>query len=66
MPAQQWEYDAGVNEEAGRGIEPRNASRRGQPENPHSRTAGKADGLHAPEGRSPGRVLASVRDTTGV
>ena len=26
MPAQQWEYDAGVNEEAGRGIEPRNAS----------------------------------------
>jgi hypothetical protein len=27
---------------------------------------GKADGLHAPEGNRPRRVLASVWDTTGV
>jgi hypothetical protein len=27
---------------------------------------GKADGLQAPEGSSPGRVMARVQDTTGV
>jgi hypothetical protein len=32
----------------------------------HTSTEGKADGLHAPEGNSPRRVLARVRDTTGV
>jgi hypothetical protein len=66
VPTQQWEYEAGVNEEAGRVIEPRNEYSRGQQDIPHSSTEGKADGLHAPEGNSPRRVLASVWDTTGV
>ena len=30
MPAQQWEYEAGVSEEVGRVIEPRNVESRGQ------------------------------------
>jgi hypothetical protein len=31
-----------------------------------SGTEGKADGLHAPEGRSPEGAMASTQDTTGV
>jgi hypothetical protein len=31
-----------------------------------SRTEGKADGFHQPEGSSPEGVRASVQDTTGV
>ncbi len=30
------------------------------------RFEGKADGVHAPEGSSPGRAMASAPDTTGV
>ena len=66
MPAQQWAYEAGVSEDAGRVIEPRNVYSRGQQDISQGSTEGKADGLHAPEGNSPRRVLASVRDTTGV
>jgi hypothetical protein len=47
-------------------IEPRNEYSRGQQDIPQSSPEGKADGLHAPEGNSPRRVLASVWDTTGV
>ena len=65
MPAQQWAYEAGVSEEAGRAIEPRNMESRGQEDSLRGIEA-KADGLHAPEGSSPGRARASVRDTTGV
>ena len=52
MPAQQWAYEAGGSEEAGRVIEPRNMESRG----PQDRLRGietKADGLHAPEGNNP-------------
>ncbi len=66
MPTQQWAYEAGVHEAAGRVLEPRKASRRGPQESPHSRTEGNADGVHAAEGHSPRRVLASGWDTTGV
>jgi hypothetical protein len=66
VPAQQGEYDAGGSEDAGRVIEPRNVYRRGQQAISQGSTAGKADGVHAPEGNSPRGVVASVRDTTGV
>ena len=66
MPAQQWEYEAGVSEDAGRVIEPRNGYSRGQKDISQGGTERKADGVQAPEGSSPGRVVASVEDTTGV
>ena len=66
MPAQQWAYEAGESEEAGRVMEPRNVESRGQEDIPQGSTEGKADGVHAPEGNSPRRVVARVRDTTGV
>ena len=65
MPAQQWADEAGVSEEAGRVMEPRNRESRGQQES-RSGIAAKADGLHAPEGSSPGCGMASAQDTTGV
>ena len=65
VPTQQWEYKAGVSEEAGRVIEPRNMYSRGQQDN-LSGIEGKADGLQAPEGSSPGCGMASAQDTTGV
>ena len=52
MPAQQWAYEAGVSEEAGRVIEPRNMYSRGQKDS-LSGIEAKADGLHAPEGNNP-------------
>ncbi len=33
---------------------------------PQAVIEGKADGVHAPEGSSPGRGMARVEDTTGV
>ena len=66
MPAQQWEYEAGVSEDAGRVIEPRNVYSRGQQDNPQGGAEEKADGLQAPEGSSPGCDKASAQDTTGV
>ena len=66
MPAQQWAYEAGVNEEAGRVMEPRNEYSRGQQDIPQGRIEGKADGFQWPEGSSPRRAKASVEDTTGV
>jgi len=53
VPAQQWEYEAGVSEEAGRVIAPRNRYSGGQKESLRGREA-KADGVHAPEGNNPG------------
>ena len=64
MPAQPWAYEAGGSEEAGRVMEPRNMERRGQQES-RSGSAAKADGLHAPEGSSPGCGMASAQDPTG-
>ena len=52
MPAQQWAYEAGVSEEAGRVMEPRNVESRGQKDS-LSGTEAKADGVQAPEGNSP-------------
>ena len=66
MPAQPWEYEAGVSEEVGRVMEPRKVYSCGHKGISHSGTERKADGLQAPEGSSPGRVMASVKDTTGV
>ena len=66
MPAQQWEYDAGVREEGGRVLAPRHGESRGQEESPQGRFEGNADGVHAPEGRHPGRGRARAQDTTGV
>jgi hypothetical protein len=65
VPAQQWAYEAGVSEEAGRVMEPRNMYSRGQQDS-RSEIAAKADGLQAPEGSSPGCGMASAQDTTGV
>jgi len=53
VPAQQWAYEAGVSEEAGRVIEPRNMYSGGQKDS-LSGIEVKADGLHAPEGNNPG------------
>ena len=66
MPAQQWEYEAGVSEDAGRVIEPRNVYSRGHKDISQGGTERKADGLQAPEGSNPGRGMASAQDTTGV
>ena len=52
MPAQQWAYEAGVSEEVGRVIEPRNMYSRGQKDS-LSGIEVKADGLQAPEGNNP-------------
>ena len=65
MPAQQWAYEAGASEEAGRVIEPRNMSSRGQQDS-RSSSAAKADGVQAPEGNIPVCDMASAQDTTGV
>jgi hypothetical protein len=65
VPAQQWAYEAGGSEDAGRVIEPRNVYSRGQEDIPQ-KFEGKADGLQAPEGSNPGRGMASAQDTTGV
>jgi hypothetical protein len=66
VPAQPWAYEAGGSEEAGRGIEPRKVSSRGQEDSPQGRCEGKADGVHAPEGSNPGRGMARAPDPTGV
>ena len=63
---QQWEDEAGGSEAAGRVREPRKVYRRGQEDIPQGRREGKADGVHGPEGSSPGRDMASAQDTTGV
>jgi hypothetical protein len=69
--AQSWADEAGAREEAGRVMEPRHGERGGREESPPGGGAGKADGLHAPEGRSPGRArelqafTAQVRALTG-
>ena len=65
MPTQQWAYEAGGSEEAGRVMEPRNMYSRGQKDS-LSGIEVKADGLQAPEGSSPGCGMASAPDTTGV
>ena len=45
MPPQQWAYEAGGSEDAGRVIEPRNVYSRGQEDIPQGGIEGKADGL---------------------
>jgi hypothetical protein len=65
VPAQQWTYEAGGSEEAGRVLEPRNRESRG-PQDSRSGIAAQADGLQAPEGSSPGCGMTSAQDTTGV
>ena len=52
MPAQQWADEAGVSEEAGRVMEPRNVGSRGQKESLSGLEA-NADGVHAPAGNTP-------------
>jgi hypothetical protein len=52
VPAQQWAYEAGVSEEAGRVMEPRKMESRGQQDSLRG-IATKADGWHAPEGNKP-------------
>ena len=65
MPPRKGPYEAGCSEETGRVIEPRNGYSRGQEDIPQE-YEGKADGLQAPEGSSPGCDKASTQDTTGV
>jgi hypothetical protein len=65
VPPRQGPYGAGGSEKAGRVIEPRNVSSRGHQDIPQGGFEGKADGVQAPEGRSPGCVLARIEDTTG-
>ena len=66
MPPRKGPYEAGCSEDAGRVIEPRNVYSCGQEDIPQEVIEGKADGLQAPEGSSPGCGMASVEDTTGV
>ena len=66
MPPRTGPYEAGWSEKAGRVMEPRDVESRGQEDIPQGRIEGKADGLQAPEGSSPGRDMARVQDTTGV
>ena len=65
MHTQQWEYEAGWNEDVGCVMEPRNMYSRGQKDS-LSGIEVKADGVQWPEGSSPGCAKASVQDTTGV
>jgi hypothetical protein len=53
VPTQQWAYEAGGSEEAGRVSEPRNMYSCGQQDS-RSGIEVKADGLQAPEGNNPG------------
>jgi hypothetical protein len=66
VPPRQGPYAAGWSEDAGRVMEPRNGESRGQEDIPHAVLEGKADGVHAPEGSSPGCGRARAQDTTGV
>ena len=66
MPPRKGPYEAGGSEKAGRVIEPRNVYSCGQEDIPQGSSEGKADGLQAPEGSSPGCGMASAQDTTGV
>ena len=66
MPPRKGPYEAGGSEKAGRVMEPRNVYSRGQQDIPQGCSEGKADGLQAPEGSSPGCGMASAQDTTGV
>ena len=51
-------YEAGCSEVTGRVIEPRNKYSRGPfVDNLSSKPKGKADGLHCPEGSSPGSIM---------
>ena len=52
MPAQPWEYEAGVSEEVGRVMEPRKVESRGQKDR-RSEVEAQADGVQAPEGNHP-------------
>jgi hypothetical protein len=63
---QQWAYEAGRNEDAGRVIEPRKVYSRGQQDSSQRCIERKADGFQAPEGSSPRHEMASGWDTTGV
>jgi hypothetical protein len=63
---QQWAYEAGGSEDAGRVIEPRKEYSRGQEDIPQGYLEGKADGFQWPDGSSPRCALASTEDTTGV
>lgn len=66
VQAQQWEYEAGGNEATGCVIEPRKRLLWWSTGYPSEEIEGKADGVEKPEGSSPGHVMASVWDTTGV
>ena len=66
MPPRQGPYGAGWSEPTGRVMEPRNVSSRGHKAISQGGMERKADGVHAPEGRRPGGVVARVEDTTGV
>ena len=66
MPPRKGPYEAGCSEDAGRVIEPRKVYSRGHEDIPPEVIEGKADGLQAPEGSSPGCGMASIEDTTGV
>ena len=66
MYTQQWAYEAGGSEEAGRVMEPRNEYSRGQEDIPQGSRGGKADGVQWPDGSSAGCAMASAQDATGV
>ncbi len=66
MHAQQWASGAGGSEDAGRVMEPRKESSCGHEDRSQGCNERKADGFQWPEGRSPGRGMASAQDTTGV
>jgi hypothetical protein len=66
VPPRKGPYGAGWSEKAGRVIAPRKVESRGHKAIPQGGFEEKADGVHAPEGSSPGCVLASIEDTTGV
>jgi hypothetical protein len=66
VPPRKGPYEAGGSAKAGRVIEPRNWYSRGHQDIPQGCIEGKADGVHALEGSSPGCGMASAQDTTGV
>ena len=66
MPPRQGPYGAGCREQAGRVMEPRKVYSRGHKDIPQGGFEGKADGVQALEGSSPGRARASAQDTLGV
>ena len=66
VPPRKGPYGAGCSAKTGRVMEPRKVESRGHKEISQGGMERKADGVQAPEGSSPGGVVARVEATTGV